>query len=310
MVLLCINYLSILAMEQLTTQSINSYEGFETMTDTSRQETLVNDEIYDDFYASIYNKIFQHDTLIQAEAAIAFHEWTKDTKPQDMRVLDLCCGTGVATCYFAKENLSKVIGVDKSQAMIRFAKNLILPKTTLTENQLSAIEWKQADAYSPSVCDPSSITHACLFYFTIYHFRDIDAIFRNLALWVKPGGHMVIEVVNKYKFEPIPGVANPWVGTSPQKYVKDRIKDAKATFDKFEYESHFDLEDPRAEFAETFRFKDGTVRRQKHVLWMPSIEQIVQKATQTGWVYDKYTNLDIIGFQYGFLLFFVRSLNP
>jgi hypothetical protein len=42
-------------------------------------------------------------------------------------------------------------------------------------------------------------------------------------------------------------------------------------FDKFDYEAEFELEDPKAEFRETFRFKDGSVRRQKHSLLMPSI---------------------------------------
>lgn len=311
-VLLCLNYLSIVFMDRITIHPYETditHEGFETQANASREETLVNDEIYDDFYASVYNKIFQHDKLVQAEAAIALHDWIKDTKPQDMRILDLCCGTGVATCYFAKENVGKVIGLDRSPAMIRYAKNSIVPKTTLNEKQLAAIEWKQTDAYGPSAVEPSSITHACMFYFTPYHFRDLDAIFRNLALWVKPGGKLAIEVVNKYKFEPIPDAANPWIGVSPQKYSKERIKDAKAVFDTFEYESHFELEDPKAEFSETFRFKDKTVRKQKHILYMPSMEQIVEKAKQTGWTYLKFTNLDMIGFNYGFIMFFVRSMN-
>ena len=94
----------------------------------------------------------------------------------------------------------------------------------------------------------------------------MDAIFRNLALWVKPGGSLAIEVVNKYKFEPVLNPSNPWVGISPQKYVKERLHKSNIVFDTFEYESVFELEDPRAEFRETFRFKDGSVRRQKHTL--------------------------------------------
>ena len=318
-VLLCVNYLSILLLDRLSVQRTNIIEASEGFTDKSsgdksedlskesRTETLVNDEIYDDFYASACNKIFQHDKLVQAEAAIVLHDWTKTTKPEEMRVLDLCSGTGVATCYFAKQGVAKVIGLDRSPAMIRYAKNSITTKTTLNENQLSAIEWKQTDAYGPSALEPSSITHACLFYFTAYHFRDLDAILRNLALWVSPGGHLAIELVNKHKFEPIPDVANPWIAVSPQKYSKERITTAKATFDTFEYETEFDLEDPRAEFRETFRFKDGTSRRQKHVLWMPSMKQVVKKASQAGWNYLKYTDLNIIGFHYGYMLFFVRG---
>jgi hypothetical protein len=87
---------------------------------------------------------------------------------------------------------------------------------------------------------------------------------------VKPGGSLAIEVVNKYKFDPVLDSSNPWVGVSPQNYVKERLKTSKAVFDKFEYEATFELDDPKAEFRETFRFKDGSVRRQKHRMTMPN----------------------------------------
>lgn len=313
-ILLCINYLLIILWDRVTslpssTIFDNGSEGFEDMSKESRTETLVNEEIYDDFYAAAYNKIFQHDKLVQAEAAIVLHDWTKTAKPQEMRILDLCCGTGVGACYFAKENIGKIIAVDRSPAMIRYAKNTILPKTTLSETQISAIDWIIADAYGPSIIPAGSLTHACMFYFTPYHFRDIDAILRNVALWVQPGGQLAMEVVNKHKFEPIPDVANPWIAVSPQKYSDKRITTSKASFDNFEYESEFDLEDPRAEFREVFRFKDGTTRRQKHVLWMPDINQIVQKASEAGWTYTKFTDLNMIGFNYGYLIYFTRNPN-
>lgn len=311
-ILFCIHYLYIVLMDRLTVLPASLSEGFESGTSLAQEsqgETLINEEIYDDFYASMYNKIFLTDKLSQAEAAIALHDWTKLSKPEDMVLLDVGCGTGVATCYFAKQNLGKVIGLDRSKAMIRYAKNSVMPKTTLTEKQSSSLEWQMGDAYGPGTIAPSSVTHACLLHFTIYEFRDIETLLRNMALWVQPGGQLVIEVVNKYKFEPIPDIGNPWVGTTPQKYSKERIVRAKATFDTFDYESEFDLEDPRAEFTEVFTFKDGTSRRQRHVIWMPSIKEITEKAALTGWSYSKFMDLNMIGFTYGYLLFFTRNPN-
>lgn len=309
-ILFCIHYLYLVLMDRLTELPASLSEGFTgDMSKDSQGETLINDEIYDDFYASIYHKIFMTDKLVQAEAAIALHDWTKTAKPDEMIVLDIGCGTGVSPCYFAKQGCAKVIGIDKSKAMIRYAKNEVVPKTTLTEKQLSALEWKVGDAYGPGIIAPSSITHACLFHFTVYHFRDIEALLRNIALWVKPGGQLVIEAVNKYKFEPIPDVGNPWVGTTPQKYSKERITRAKATFDTFDYESEFELDDPRAEFTEVFKFKDGTQRRQRHVVWMPSIKEITEKAAMANWTYSKFMDLNMLGFNYGYLLFFTRNPN-
>ena len=120
---------------------------------------------------------------------------------------------------------------------------------------------------------------------------------------------MAVEVVNKYKFEPILNSSNPWIGVSPQNYVKERLRTSRAVFDTFDYEATFDLEEdtPRAEFRETFRFKDGSVRRQKHQLHMPTMPQIIKKAQQNGWTYTQYVDLMPLSFQYGYLLFFTRN---
>ena len=322
LIVLCINYLSRIALDRITIQTSDegseydgSKEGFtnsmstDTAATESKYEVLTGDDIYDDFYASVYNKIFQHDKLVQAEAAICLQDWTKDMQRDQMKILDCCSGSGVASCYFAKEGVGSTVAMDKSSAMMRYAKNTILPATTLTEIQRQSIDWRLMDVLGTSSAMAAEFTHACLLYFTPYHFRDIDAVLKNLALWVRPGGDLAIEVVNKYKFEPIPDVANPWVAVTPQKYSKERITKAKAVFDKFDYESEFNLEDPRAEFRETFRFKDGSVRRQKHVLWMPSISDMIHKAGLAGWTYTKYTALDFIGFNYGYILFFKRNPN-
>jgi hypothetical protein len=134
--------------------------------------------------------------------------------------------------------------------------------------------------------------------------QDKDAFFRNMFLWVKPGGELVVEVVNKYKFDPMLDSASPWVGLSLQKYSKDRVMESKVMFDKFEYTGKFELTDPEAEFRETFRFKDGAVRRQRHRFVMPSIDQIAKAGTAAGWVYTKFIDLTLVGFEYSYLLFF------
>ena len=78
-------------------------------------------------------------------------------------------------------------------------------------------------------------------------------------------------------------------------------------FDKFNYEAVFELEDPRAEFRETFRFKDGSVRRQKHTLYMRSIPEMIRMAKEAGWKYTKYVDLMPLSFPYGYILFFKRE---
>ena len=311
--LIGVNYLIILSLDRLTTINYGSIsEGFVTQNKEesdaalSKYEWLSNDDLFDDFYASVFTKLTQNENLIQAETAICMEEFTKDTPKDQLNILDAGCGIGIATCALAKQGAGQVVGIDKSQAMIRYAKGTTLPSTTLTETERQNVEFRMFDLMGPGAAGAAEFTNACILYFTIYYFKDLDILFRNLALWVKPGGSLAIEVVNKYKFDPVLDSSNPWVGISPQNYVKERLKTSKVVFDKFEYEATFELEDPDAEFRETFRFKDGSTRRQKHALTMPSMSEIIKKAQRNGWMYSSYVDLMPLSFQYGYLLFFKR----
>jgi len=309
-VMVAISAIFVLGVDALSASCTNRiHEGFvtESNSEVSKYEWLSNDDLFDDFYASVFTKLTQNENLIQAETALCMEEFTKNTPKDQLAILDAGCGIGIATCSFAKQGAASVTGIDKSQAMIRYAKGTTLPGTTLTETQRQNVDFRTFDLMGPGAAAAAEFTNACLLYFTIYYFKDLEALFRNLALWVKPGGSLAIEVVNKYKFDPILDSSNPWVGVSPQNYVKDRLKRSKVVFDKFEYEAVFELEDPVAEFRETFRFKDGSTRRQKHTLYMPTMPEIIQKAQANGWTYTKYVDLMPLSFQYGYLLFFSRN---
>ena len=82
---------------------------------------------------------------------------------------------------------------------------------------------------------------------------------------------------------------------------------SKVKFDKFDYEATFGL-DPDSpsmgEFRETFRFKDGTVRRQAHSFFMPDITLIVNRAKSAGWNYKGFVDQTRMGFEYSYLLMF------
>ena len=313
MILVMISYIALIIIDRLTDCNCNNVkEGFiseqqDSEASKSKYEWLTNDDLFDDFYASVFTKLTLNEKLIQAETALCLEEFEKRTPKDQQIILDAGCGIGIATTSFAKLGVGQVVGIDKSPSMIRYAKSTTLPSTTLTDIQKQNVEFRLADLIGPGSASAAEFTDACLLYFTVYYFRDLDILFRNLHLWVKPGGTLVIEAVNKYKFEPVLDSANPWIGFSPQKYSKERITKSKVVFDKFDYEADFELEDPKAEFRETFRFKDGSTRRQKHTLYMPSIQEIVQKAQNAGWTYTKYVDLTPIAFQYGYLLFFTRN---
>jgi ubiquinone/menaquinone biosynthesis C-methylase UbiE len=284
-------------------QAATTQEGFESGSDSP--VFLGNNEIYDDFYASIYDQLVQNTKQTHAKIALMTTEWKKSgTKIDDIKILDAGCGTGVGAIAAAKMGVNHVLGIDKSAAMIERAKKVSIPNSTLTENQKSRIEFRQGELMSPSIVTAGAVTHVMALYFTIYYLSDKDAFYRNMYLFTEPGGQMVIEVVNKHKFDPMLESSAPWLGFSLQKYSKERITESKVTFDKFDYSAKFDLEDPKAEFRETFNFQNGKVRRHRHQFIMPDIPEIVKGAQAAGWVYTKYVDLTPIGFEYAYLLFF------
>lgn len=296
-----LNYLALLFFDQMQTRTLIApgmapqREGF---TDMKEGEVfLTNDTLYDKFYASVYDMLTQQQTRTAAKVTLVLQEWQKKGwKAEEMEVLDAGCGTGVASAAFAKMKVKHILALDKSEAM--------LDKAKFGNQKNPSVQYRLADLQNPSALSGGEVTHAACLYFTLYYLPDKEAFFRNLFLWVKPGGEITIEVVNKYKFDPLLESASPLVGFSLQKYSKKRLTESNVTFDKFVYSGRFDLYDPTAEFTETFRFKDGKVRRQKHKLTMPSMEEIVKIGQSAGWIYTKYIDLVVVGFEYSYLLFF------
>ena len=306
LVLAVLNYLALVAIQRLQPQTLTGMvyqrEGF---TDIQTDVFLNNEQLYDEFYASVYNQLTQNVRMTQQKVALIANEWKKTgTQMEHVDALDAGCGTGVGCASLAKLNAKTVLGVDKSKAMLEQAETVTVGQSKLTEEQKKKITFREADLMNPSALGGASVTHAICLYFTIYYLPDKEAFFRNLFLWVKPGGELVVEVVNKYKFDPLLDSASPWVGFSLQKYSKERVTESKVVFDKFDYSGKFDLVDPGAEFRETFRFKDGNVRRQRHRFTMDSIDEIAKIGKTAGWVYTKYVDLTMIGFEYSYLLFF------
>jgi SAM-dependent methyltransferase len=222
-------------------------------------------------------------------------------------VLDLGCGTGHATTALAKLGAGRVVGMDYSKAMLDYAQKVIQPAAELTKKQSEAIEWRSDTILNPSACAAGEFNHIICFYFTFYYIQDQEEFFRFMNLWAAPGGKLCVEVVNKYKFDPILESASPFVAFSVQKYSKERVTKSKVTFNNFEYEANFELTDPEAEFYETFRFKNGHVRRQKHRFYMPTITQVVEYARRAGWKYVGYQDLQSVGFEYSYLLTFDKT---
>ena len=316
-IIFCLHYISLIAIDRFISPvrrgpSNNTLlEGFSESTDIdSTYVWLDNDKLYDTFYAQIYDQLAAHSTRLHMQIDECMKRW-KNIKPQSMSVLDLGCGTGLAAQIFASKGV-RVLAIDKSDAIIQQAKKQLLD-SKLDDNAASIIEFHQGDMMLRTVAGQQEHTCATLFYFSVYYVEDKAELFKNIYSWIKPGGYMMVEVVNKYKFDPMLQASSPFLGFSLQKYTKDRINKSKITFNAFDYEADFNLleegeDSEAAEFREIFTFKkNGVVRRQKHQFWMPEIKKIIREADSAGWSYKGFKDMLSMGFEYSYMLFFQRD---
>jgi SAM-dependent methyltransferase len=240
-------------------------------------------EIYDEFYADIYDYLVFNNMKDDFEIGEIKN---KTTPTSQSVVLDVGSGTGHHVAKLAKDNL-KVIGIDISPSMVAKA------KFTYPE-----YDFKIGDALDYSQFNEDTFTHILCLYFTLYYFEDKPKFFSNCFDWLMPGGTLIIHVVNREKFDPILPPGNPLYVVSPQKYAKERITKTKITFTDFVYSSDFELDAPRniATFHEKFKFNDGKVRKQEHTLYMESESDIINMAQDAGFIING--KIDMMGCAY------------
>jgi len=293
-----------------TSVSSGLKEGFESGASSESDKSKIlwfeNNELFDDFYSSVYDNLTQLSSRYPQEVALIINQWKKKAATETMDILDCGCGTGIASVLFAKMGANSVIGLDKSESMLRRARAVTLPSAGLSIEKRESVTFLKGDMNQEVTFSGGQFSHAAILFFTLYYSIDVTGLFRNLFHWIRPGGQLAVEVVNKFKFDPLLEAASPFVGTTIQKYSKERVTKSKVEFDKFSYEAEFDLQDPTAEFREVFRFPDKSVRRQRHTLNMRDINEFVKLAEAAGWKYDGYVDLLTAGFEYAYVLIFTH----
>ena len=228
-------------------------------------------EVYDDFYANIYDYLVFNNIKNTYEIG----EIVNQTGPDETSViLDVGCGTGHHVDLLSKQNL-KVAGIDISPSMIAQAKQNFPGKDFSVVNALDNTQFNH-----------NIFTHILCLYFTIYYFPDKRIFFDNCMDWLMPGGHLIVHLVDREKFDPILPPGNPLYIVSPQKYAKERITTTKVTFNDFVYNSDFKFDKATniATFDEKFKFNNGNVRKQEQKLYMEDTQDILTIAQQCGFI--------------------------
>ena len=211
-----------------------------------------NQNIFDPFYVEIYDKLEYNHGKNNFEVGQIVSS-TKSS-PSKSVILDIGCGHGHQVNLFTSNNYD-IIGIDKSEAMIEYAKE-----------KYPNSKFQVGDAMDSMLFPQGSFTHINALYFTIYYIKNKKHFFNNCYNWLRPGGYLTIHLVNRDKFDPVMEAANPLEMINIQKFAPKRITKSEVIFNDFDYKCDFklDKEHNMGIFDETIQFKDnGHVRKQE-----------------------------------------------
>lgn len=251
------------------------------------------DEVYDDFYANIYDYLVFNNIKNSYEIGEIVNKTGAD---ETSVILDVGCGTGHHVDELSQKNL-KVLGIDISPSMIQKAKANYPTRDFSVGNVLNNTQF-----------NPNFFTHILCLYFTIYYFPDKRKFFDNCMDWLMPGGYLVVHLVDREKFDPILPPGNPLYIVSPQKYAKERITTTKITFNDFVYNSEFNFDKDAniATFDERFKFNNGNVRKQEQKLYMEDTQDILTIAQQCGFILQGKIDLVNCAYESQYLYILVK----
>ena len=264
-------------------------EGFETNQEFSIK---LNDFIYDEFYSNIYDELVFNKIKTEFEVGQIINNTTPTSESV---ILDIGCGTGHTEHGFVERGYSNIIGIDKSRDMIEKAKK-----------NYPGYDFRIADIMRMDgfPFNSETFTHILCLYFTIYYMMDKTLFFSNCYKLLKPGGFLVIHLVDRNRFDPILPPGNPFYIISPQSYSKERITNTTVNFNGFEYNANFDLDKTKniATFEEKFKKNNtGNVRVNKHTLYMETVTHILQQAKEVGFIIHAKIDMMKCAYDYQYL---------
>jgi len=278
-------------VQKLSPHNIIKREGFQQQQEFLFKKGL---DIYDDFYANIYDFLVFNEVKNDYEVGLILNQNVPNTKTV---ILDVGSGTGHHVAKMAQNKNLEIIGIDTSPSMIKKAK----------ENYPN-LNFKQANVLNKDIFHNNTFTHILCLYFTIYYIENKVDFFNNCMDWLMPGGYLVVHLVDRYKFDPILPPGNPLYVVSPQKYAKERITKTKVNFNEFVYNADFKLNESTntAIFDEKFKFNDGKVRKQEHILYMNDVSDIVNIAQEAGFLLHAKVDLVKVAYEYQYLYVFMK----
>ena len=201
-------------------------EGFEQ---ESRFILKQNDEVFEDpFYVGIYDELFYKKLYNSYEVGIILNEIHPTSKDV---VIEIGSKTGSYTSALQESCGCNVIGIDKSKTMVEYA-----------SKKYPNCKFIQGDPLDFMTFSSEYASTILLLDFAIYYIKDRRTLFYNCYHWLKPGGYLILHLVNRHMFDPIVPAAKPFTLVSPQSVAKKRITTSDVVFENFDYKSKFEFD--------------------------------------------------------------------
>lgn len=163
-------------------------EGFENniinLNKKNMFEKKYNNEIYDDFYAKIYNTMYSNNKKNEEE--IKYIKLYLD-KFNYTKILDIGCGTGNHVNLLNKKY--NITGIDNSESMINIAKTNYPDCNFVVTNFLDS-----------NFFDINTYTHIICLNRTLYEFDDKNEFFEQCDSLLNNAGYLIINIIDINNF--------------------------------------------------------------------------------------------------------------
>ena len=277
MLFLAIVIITIWGIGFFYSKNVQNLEGF---TQEANFILKQNDEVFEDpFYVGIYDDLFYKKIYNTYEVGVIVNEIHPTSKDV---IIEIGSKTGnyVGTM---KSNGYNIVGLDKSKAMVEYASKKYPDCKFIHGDPLEFMNFSSEYATAILLLD-----------FSIYYISDRRTLFYNCYHWLKPGGYLVLHLVNRHMFDPVAPAAKPFTLVSPQSVAPARITNSDVVFNNFNYKSKFEIEgnnengemntNDTAKIIETMKDKQGKVRKNIRSMKMTGQKIIIGEAKDAGFM--------------------------
>ena len=253
-----------------------------------------DDQIYDTFYSEVYDTINKTESRNTDELKKIIQ--TTQANTDESVFLDIGSGSGNLVDTLQQLGYD-AYGVDKSETMVGYS-----------DKKYPDAMIKCGDVMDPMCYDKDIFTHIVCLHFTLYHIEKKHLFFKNCYSWLKPGGYLVVHLVERDKFYKATSTSSTSLFGAPQIFFEETANDAVVDYDHFLYKQSYQIHpvENKATFTETFTDKASSrIRQQEQTLYMEEVKDIVSMAAYYGFILQG--KLDVKK-QHQYLYIFERTM--